>query len=395
MPSATQTSSGQLPTRRAAPVRLGALARPAPRVPVGSQLELARAFAGVSLRYLAVVLPAARVELARWGSLAGTIPSPTLRASAEEALGKRGNIEGAALFATLVPAPHRAGTIRALVAFQTAYNYLDALSERDHPDPAANAEQLHQALLCALHPDGAHEDYYAHSADCEDGGYLVAILDACRDALAGLPSFAALAPSAREAAARIMDFQTLNLDERHGGQAALSSWAAARTPPRSGLHWCEMAAACGSSLAVHALIAEAAAPQRYGLDARAVEPAYFPWAGALHSLLDSLVDRAEDREHGRGCLLDHYGSNAAAAVHLASLAERAARATDGLESAPRHRAILIAMCSYYLSAPQCDTAESRAIHDALTSALGAPLKVAVAMFRARRIAGTILGHKYC
>lgn len=42
--------------------------------------------------------------------------------------GPRGNIEGAALFDALAPAGRRARTIRALVAFQTAYNYFDALS---------------------------------------------------------------------------------------------------------------------------------------------------------------------------------------------------------------------------------------------------------------------------
>ena len=95
--------------------------------------------------------------------------------------------------------------MRALVAFQTAYNYLDALSELPSDQPVANGEQLHQALLTALHPGAAHLDYYALNPDRRDGGYLESIVDACARAVAGLPSFPALAPTARCAAARIVD----------------------------------------------------------------------------------------------------------------------------------------------------------------------------------------------
>ena len=79
-------------------------------------------------------------------------PAPCYAPPRVEALSKGGNIEGAALFATLVPAVHRRTALRALVAFQTAYNYLDALSERPSEDPSLNGEQLHRALLTALNP---------------------------------------------------------------------------------------------------------------------------------------------------------------------------------------------------------------------------------------------------
>jgi tetraprenyl-beta-curcumene synthase len=361
---------------------------------LGAAIELPRAFADVVLRYLVLVLPAARAEHARWTERAAAIPDPELRRTAHESLAKRGNIEGAALFAVLAPADHRASAIRALVAFQTAYNYLDALSEQPSADPAGNADQLHQALLTALHLHADHDDYYAHNPRRDDGGYLHAIVDACRDALAELPSFPAVAVTARVAAARIVDFQTLNLAERDGGHAALRSWASEATPGRSGLEWWETAAAAGSSLSVHALIAAAATPDLDPFDARAIDAVYFPWAGALHSLLDSLVDRDEDRRGGRACLLDHYGSTTFAAVRLDTLAARTLRAAAALDRPAHHRVIVTAMCSYYLSAPQCDTAEAQAIHRALARALGLPLAVAVAIFRGRRLAHTVRGRSY-
>ena len=38
----------------------------------------------------------------------------------------------------------------------------------------------------------------------------------------------------------------------------------------------------------------------------AMESAYFPWIGALHVLLDSLIDRAADAQTGQHSLVDHY-----------------------------------------------------------------------------------------
>ena len=309
-------------------------------------------------------------------------------------MGKVGNIEGAALFATLAPAASRSAAVRAMVAFQTAYNYLDALSEQPSSDPVANADRLHQALLCALHPDVEQLEYYeCYPGDDDDGGFLTDLVKACRDALRELPSFAVVAPVAREAAGRIVDFQTLNLPERSGGHDALKSWANESTPKES-LEWWEAAAGAGSSLAVHALIAAAASPDLDMYDARAVAKAYYPWGGAAHSLLDSLVDRDEDRERGQRSLLDYYLMPAHAADRLSVLASRACEAAERLPNPAGHRVILTAMCSYYLSAPECYTPEGLTITRSLTRGLGMPLNVAIWMFRVKRMAHTLTGNPY-
>jgi tetraprenyl-beta-curcumene synthase len=284
--------------------------------------------------------------------------------------------------------------VRALVAFQAAYNYLDTLSELPSREPVANGEQLHQALLTALHPGVSHLDYYAYNPDQGDGGYLCAILDTTRRAVSGLPSFAAMGPTARGAAARIVDFQTLNLSESQGGHAELERWAATLTPAGSGLAWWETAASAGSSLAVHALIAAASDPHLGSLDAREIDRAYFPWLGALHSLLDSLVDRAEDHGNRQRSLLDYYHSPADAAINLSSLATRARGAGQRVPNPSSHRVIATAMCSYYLSAPECNTHEGRIITRSLTKALGIPLNVAILMFRVRRLAATLTRGAY-
>ncbi|MHB8241308.1 MAG: DUF2600 family protein [Solirubrobacteraceae bacterium] len=349
-----------------------------------AHLALPRAFIQTVTRCVFGILPQASAELEYWRGKAAQIPNANLREAARESLVKRGNIEGAALFATLVPAVDRATAVNALVAFQTAYNYLDTLAELPSDDPIANGDQLHRALVSAVSPGCPHGDYYAHHPDRDDGGFLVAVLDECRDALVDLPSFPALATTLRAAAERIASFQSMNLSETQGDDVALRRWATEVTPARCGLQWWEVAASAGSSLAVHALIASAADRGLDAQDANAIELAYFPWIGVLHSLLDSLVDRREDRMRAQRNLLDYYQSPTQAAIRLASLAERARAATASLPRPCTHRVIATAMCSYYLTAPEGEEGEARAVARGLTRALGAPLSVAIAMFRARR-----------
>jgi tetraprenyl-beta-curcumene synthase len=355
---------------------------------------LSGVFVATIARYLATVLPQVDRELVHWQARAQQIPDPHLRQATAEALRKCGNIEGAALFATLAPRASRSDAVRALAAFQMAYNIVDALSEMPNEDPAANGAQLHRALLVALSPGAAHDDYYTHSQQGDDGGYLRELVDACREALAALPSLAVVAPAAVAGARRIVDFQALNLPEPQGGHAQLERWGTAAIATSSGLAWWEAAAAAGSSLGVHALIAAAADPRLDPAEVAEIAGAYHPWIGALHSLLDSLVDRREDREGGRLCLLDYYSSTTYAAARLADLAGRSMRAYERLPGGRAHRTIATAMVSYYLSAPECATSEARMISSALTRVLGCHLTVAILIFRARRLLRTATGRTY-
>ncbi len=392
MGTATHSRNGHTPPRTLTALAPDIYGTPhGQAISASERLDFSVAFSQTVLRCLFGVLPAVRVELAGWQARAEQIPNAQLRAHARGALLKRGNIEGAALFATLAPRRQRRRTVRALVAFQTAYNYLDTLSELPSEDPVANGDQLHQALLRALAPGADHLDYYRYNADQDDGGYLAAIVDECRSALAGLPSFEQIAPTARGAAARIVDFQALNLSEQQGGHDQLSSWASEETPPGSGLQWWETAAAAGSSLAVHALIAAAAAEGVDSWDAREIDRAYFPWPGALHSLLDSLVDREEDRLAGASSLLSYYRSPAETAIRLGTLSYRARGAVAQLPRHHTHRVIVTAMCSHYLSAPEART--PRALSANVSHALGVPLKIAALMFRIRRFLSTV-AHVY-
>lgn len=357
-------------------------------------LALAAVFAGTVSGYLTMVLPAVTRELRHWQRQALQIPDGTLRAHALEALSKRGNMEGAALFAVLAPRPRRRQTVRALVAFQTAYNYLDTLAEQPSADAVANGHQLHKALLTALDPSAPHADYYAHHPQDRDGGFLAALVEACRGAFATLPSHTAVASAAWDAAARIVVFQSLNLTQQQGGHGELERWARLQAPDGSGLDWWQTAAAGGSSLAVHALIATAANRNVHEAEVSAIGDAYFPWVCALHSLLDSLVDVAEDEHAGQRNLLAYHASPERAAFAMKMLARRCTAATAGLPDGLTHRVILTAMASYYLSSPEASTPDARTVAAGVAGVLGRPIAPALALFRARRLAGRVTHGSY-
>jgi tetraprenyl-beta-curcumene synthase len=354
-------------------------------------------FAGTVTHYLLWILPRVTLELAHWRTGAQRIPNPALRRLALQAISKRGNMEGAALFAVLAPRARRRETVRALVAFQTAYNYLDTLAEQPSHDPRSNGRRLHEALLVALGgvaPESAHADYYAHHPHKDDGGYLTELVDTCRSAFLTLPSHAAVSEAAWAAAARIVAFQSLNLTLGQGGHDALERWARLQTPQSSGLHWWQTAAAGGSSLAVHALIAASATPGLKSGQIAAIEAAYFPWICALHSLLDSLVDVEEDERAGQRNLLSYHASPQQAAFAMKVLAPRAAAAARNLPQGSRHAVIVTAMATYYLSSPQASTPSARPIARNVAAALGPLVRPAMALFKARRLAARLTHGAY-
>jgi tetraprenyl-beta-curcumene synthase len=348
------------------------------REPVGA----AGALASTALSYSFTILPVATRELVTWRVRAGQVPDPVLRDLALRALRKRGNMLGAALFAVLAPRRRRSEVVRALVAFQSAYNYLDTLAEQPSADPVGNGRRLHNALLLALKPGAGQRDYYAGYPRRDDGGLLNAMVEACNASVCALPSYELVADPIQRAAGRIVDFQSLNLGVQQGDDDGLERWARISTPPRSRLRWWETAAAGGSSLVVHALVALAARP---GLDpshVAAVEDAYFPWISALHSLLDSMIDLAEDERDGQRSLIGYYTTPQDAAARLRSLGVRAAEVTETLPDARRHRAILIAMTGHYLSAAGASLSDARLLAEGVADATGAPARPARALSRA-------------
>jgi tetraprenyl-beta-curcumene synthase len=357
----------------------GETIRPAPH-----RVALAATFAQAALSYWTCVFPRVCLHVVRWRRLARRIPDPTLRRLALEALAKRGNIEGAAAFAAFAARARRAEVTQATSAFQAAYNLLDMLGEQPSADPVRDGRRLHEALVYALDPAATPLDWYEHHPQRDDGGFLDALLRQCREAFAALPSHALTGPPARAAAARIVAFQSLNLSESQGDHTGLERWAHEATPPGTELQWWETAAAAGSSLAVHALIAAAAEPLLGDHEVVALERAYFPWIGGLHSLLDNLIDKHEDEAAGHRSLVEYYGPQRAA-QRMRWLAEQAMRVARDLPHDRRHIVILAAMIGNYLSTPEAHSPELKPVSESVLDTIGVLERPTMLVFKVRRL----------
>jgi len=159
--------------------------------------------------------------------------------------------------------------LRLLVAYQVLADYLDCTSERAANNGIRNGLQLHRALIEAIDPALPLSDYYQYHPWREDGGYVRALVERCRQAAAGLPSFAQARPLAARAA-RLTTVLALNHEPDSAlRDAELRAWAALHFPEDGALPWFEWAASASAWLTILALFALAADTGRDQSDAEA------------------------------------------------------------------------------------------------------------------------------
>jgi tetraprenyl-beta-curcumene synthase len=303
---------------------------------------------GKLAHYYARLLPHIRRCIKRWDARASAIPTPELRRDAVQTLTeKRTYVEAAAAFATLAPSATRAATIELIVAWQIISDYVDALGEQPNANPFANNMQLHTALVAAVNPDEPPADYYAHHAHRDDGGYLDALIAACRHCLRTLPLGAAVQPLATAAAQRCREAQShVHAIERAGATDDLRRWTAAQAGA-AGYSWWEVAAAGISGIAIPPLLGAAADPETTPAALARVHDAYWPHICALSVLLDGTAD--QDVETDGFSFIDCYPTDAALTEALARTAGNANRAVSTLPRASVHQMIVASTAAYYMT----------------------------------------------
>lgn len=349
------------------------------------RIALLYRFLAAASRYWIGVYPVIRGELRRWRARAAAIPDPGLRELAFQAHGgKRGNLEGAAAFAVFAPRQYMVSLTRALVAFQGAYDYVDVLSEQPSEDTIASGYRLHLALVAALTPGGRQVNGYAHHPVEDDAGFLQSFTEACRAAVDSLPSYGATAAHAIEGARRIAVYQGLNNWGAGGGPKEYARWAREETPAQSGLRWWETGAAAGSSLSIFAALAAAADTLVGPTQAAAIDAAYFPWIGALHTLLDSLVDHPADVLAGHHTLVGHYRCADETAGRMHQIAEASMHRAGALPHGHAHQMLLAAMSCFYLVAPEALLDHAALARMQIIAAIGDLAGPTMAIMRARQ-----------
>ncbi|MCG0239016.1 MAG: tetraprenyl-beta-curcumene synthase family protein [Firmicutes bacterium] len=331
--------------RSSAPGRWGLPGGPEPRLPggrIGLMLAIHRQCRPLALR-----------EVAAWRRRAEGIPDPALRRQALLSLRyKCFHCEGGAAYA--------AGTgrvpdlTRVICAFQILVDYLDNLSDRCGVQSPATLVRLHRAVADALTPGGQPPGgYYPGGLPDPDGGYLTDLVYACRQSLARLPGYRGeVERTALRLGGLYATLQVLKHLEVPVRQERLVRWLEPLCRRYPELHWWELAAACGSTLGIFALLRAAALGHPAPAAVDGLYRAYFPWVGALHILLDYYIDQEEDRQGGDLNFASYYPDRTTALGRLGWIARRAREQVLPLDPEGLHRLILAGLPGLYLSDPK-------------------------------------------
>ena len=309
--------------------------------------------AGELARFLLRVVPEAKRALRVIRQRARTIPDPLLRREALASIEMKSyHVAGAAVLATFLPQASMRKYVNIVAPLESLYDYLDNLCDR-HPAVAPKAFPiLHQAIADACDPAAPLRDYYASGPTGDDGGYLRALVTEVQAQLRSIPGVEALVPFAREAASLYARMQSTVHGEAEGRIRACRSWFEERRLEYPQLRWNEFVAATGSQFQVYA-------PLFALLDSgpASVEPsyrAYFPSVAAIHVLLDSFIDRAEDREHDDLNLVDRADDVSEIGTRFAALADDAEAKITHLGNPRAHGFTLRIMALFYLSHPKIE-----------------------------------------
>jgi tetraprenyl-beta-curcumene synthase len=302
------------------------------------------------LTFLRRIVPLAAAQLDSIRERATAIPDEALRREALASVnGKAYHVAGACILATFLPAEAARQYVRIVAPLESIYDYLDNLCDR-HPNVAIAAYPvLHQAIADALDPGAEPRDYYAMGPPGDDGGYLRWLVTRSQDGIRSVDGYEALLAHFREAAELYAQMQTYKHYPAGERESQLIAWFE-RSGQGLDLEWQEFACAAGSQFQVYAPLYELLAGRSEAIDA--AYAAHFPAVAALHVLLDSFIDQAEDREFGELCFAETYPNRERFEERAGYLAERAERGFLALPVPAEHRFVLPVMALFYLTHPK-------------------------------------------
>lgn len=344
-----------------------------------------RALVAATVRELVWGRAAVSREIRRWRAAAERIPDRRIRADALDVLErKRGNTDGAALFWTLTQ-QRDLGLLRLLVAHEMIWDFLDNVSERGAHVGQHNGRQLHLAIVESLDAAQPISDYYRYHPWRDDGGYLRALVDACRLGVERLPSYRAVRVAAIREARRAV-VQSINHEtEPLRRDRELRAWARSEYPGHHSVRWFELTAAASAPLVIHALLALAATPHASAREVADTYAVYFPWVSLAVVMLDSYADQHDDAARGAHSYFAHYGSDGQALERLRESIVQSACGALRLPNGERHAVLVACMTAMYLSKDSARSPALRATTRDLARAGGSLTRLLLPILRAWRI----------
>lgn len=297
---------------------------------------------------------------------------------------KRTHLHGAALFWTL-PRKRNWHLLRLLVAYELIWDFHDNLSERAVAHGYTDGQQLHLAIAEAIDPTTNPSDYYRHHPYHDDGGYLHSLVQSCQESCRSLPSYPQVRDVALREARRAQVLALNHHPEPCLRDLLLKRWVATEYPGQHQTRWWELSGAASAPLAIHALLALAAEPFCGPQDVIQTYAAYTPLAAAT-TMLDSYVDRQQDRERGDHSYIAHYPDEQDALTGVRTLVAKSLTGVCELPDGHRHAVIAASMVAMYLSKQTRPAPDLRAGTSTFLHAGGSLTRLLLPILRAWRIA---------
>jgi tetraprenyl-beta-curcumene synthase len=368
--------------------------RPPAPAPLRDSLQTRRTLSALLIangRFWPTVAPLLRSELASWKQAARQIEDQSLRELALAKLDEEAfNAEVAATLATLAPRAARAPAVRAIVAFELLFDYLDGRTELELGAPITDGIRLFGDFTGALLPAAAARSRtQAGDLGAEaDQRYLAALSARVRENLYRLPAASVVAPIAHAAAERCAQAQTRLHAATTMGDRQLERWAREQAAG-SGLEWRAYVAGCASSvLAVHALIAAAADPRTSRRDAEQIDRAYLA-IGAVVTLLDSVVDHAADVARGQPGYIRLFANDREIADRLQALIGLALTRVQEAPNSDHHAMTLAGIVAFYTTHPGARRPRAREATQIARGEFVPTIWPAVGVMRTWRLAKTL------
>jgi tetraprenyl-beta-curcumene synthase len=308
-------------------------------------VELTLALSLSLARYRLGMAKTVRSELARWQEQARAIADPQLRSLALRKLEQEGlNARAAALLATFAPRRQRRDVVRAIVALEVLFDYLDGRTEPPSAagDPLAWRRELFAVLSWAI-AESMPSPEHAPVIDAADATYMATLAETVRASLARLPGAVATRETMARAASRASEAQARKHARGELGDEQLYSWARAAAEG-SMLDSSEyLAGACASVLVLHALIASSGVD---GQQANEIDGLYLR-IGAVAALLDSAVDYEHDRSVEPSGVVGYLDDEGELRRSVADLVARTSALARRSKRRRRDTAVLAGVLGYY------------------------------------------------
>lgn len=312
-------------------------------------MKVPTSFISLTTKMVLKVQPITHFYLREWKERAGRIPDLELRKQALASIAaKKFHCEGGALYG-LLAGLHYKDAIAFIVAYQTISDYLDNLCDRSTSQDPEDFRALHESMLQALSPDMPLSDHYRFRREQDDGGYLIALIQTCRQVVRGLPSYHLGSAALEELALFYVDLQVYKHVRKEERLPRLQMWFEGHAKDLPPMAWYEFAACTGSTLGIFCMVSQLFNPSTSAMLIAQMKNVYFPWVQGLHILLDYLIDQEEDRSGQDLNFCSCYENKEKMANRIGYFYHQAQEIVACLPDAKFHRLIIRGLLSIYLA----------------------------------------------